>query len=208
MNNTGAFILLLAVAALIAVVFVLRSRKKKGAGAEAVANYFDFDLPEEPPFWTYSTPAGVVVRAYKSISRQAEVFAAIDAGVRAYLRSTESRGWIRFRRPMDFEVWLLPQTSTSIEGFPGLLTRSGQKISGIAIGVVGYVLENPFVCVAFNETHFDWLRDACRAEFEHVGDMNDPALMTEHTQPGHQHFFYTDGEGFSARNPFVCGCAK
>lgn len=206
MNNLQAIFFIVVLAAVIAGIIYFQRRKKAADARDRINKYFNFDLPAEPAH-KYRTPKGVTVKCFRALVNAPAVLAAVDEGADVYLRSTAAKGWARFRDYSEFEVWMLPATSASIEGFPCLNTLDGQKIAGIAIGVTGYILPQPFVCIAYNETYFDWIRDCCRAEFEHVGDLNDPDAMEEHTKPGHIHFFYNDFAGIVANTRFDCGCS-
>lgn len=156
-----------AVAALIG--YVLWQKKKRGA--EVVNEIFGFDIPAEPRY-ALRTDAGVTVRSQRPISSEThgEMLDAIDNGISRFLVSTDTFGWTLRRAYADYEVWLLEPTSESDpEGYPTLNMKNGQKIAGIAVGVQNIILDNPFICVAYNEAYPHWLTRSTRNEAEHIG---------------------------------------
>lgn len=208
--------ILMAVGFIVGLYFFLTWRKKKGA-AEFDDKVFGFDLPEKDPPYSHRTPQGGLLRSNRS-SVSPDLLIALDTGRQKYLRSTEFLGWTIRRTFADFEVWELPPTSQSVEGFPSLNMLNGQKIAGITIGVTGVILENPFIVMPeiSKPEHLEYASNIVRHEEEHRGDwFNDPqGAFLRNSTASHIHPIYIDPSDSIRRlvnRPkvkFICGgCA-
>lgn len=201
----GAILIVLVLAGIAAAVFfVIRSKKKRAAAV--LVSAWGFPVPDEP-IHLYSTVAGAFVRATTPLANAEATLAAVDEGLRRFFLSTDDRGWPLRRRFEDYDVWLLPPTSRTVEGFPALNMLDGTKIAGIVIGVQHVELDRPFIIAAYGAEHLDYLTRATRNEAEHLGAYRNvsPEEWAAHTAPFHSHPIYAlPGESLVER-PALCG---